>query len=181
MVAGAVAIKREWQLLGESAAELNTGFGVRTPAEQAAFDACFVHIRCLINFLCGDYKAHRSGNDITPSDFLGRDWWPDDAEDLDRNLRGRLRVINREVLHLSWGRVDATEFIWWSMVFLVRLTHHSMCLFLGELEREAELHEGVGSCLPVLYDAQASVEVLLPAWDPSMPQTAVELAPPRPS
>ncbi len=179
MLGASSHILREWKLLGESAAELGGDFGERTARQQAAFDSTFVHIRCLINFLCGGYTGSRHDNDITPSDFLGRDWWPDDDQQFDRQMRGRLSVMNTEVLHLSWDRVDRTEPIWWSLILMARLTHHAMCLFVEELECEAGASPGVAACLPVFYEAQRATEGALPSVPRRTGETAVTLAPER--
>jgi len=131
----------EWTRLADSAHELSIANGARTARDQAAFDSCIVHSRCLINFLCGNTRGEWKAIDIQPIDFLGFAWFPQDGgwegdrSHFDRDLRGRMAVFNREVFHLSWNRVTNDEVIIWSIVRLAMLVGHAMSLFIIELQK----------------------------------------------
>lgn len=100
----ATEVAREWTNLAELAVALrdtSTAPGVRT----GLVDGFMTCDRTLILFLCGGQDGKPDGRDITPKDFLGKDWWPDD-EEMDQRLRGRLAVMARNTAHLSWDRAE---------------------------------------------------------------------------
>ncbi len=153
--AAAFQVTREWTTLAEQAALLEKVTGHREPQEQAILESCFLHLRCLINFLSGNYQGVRSGKDIQPIDFLGREWWLDDDE-LDCRLRGRLAVINKELAHLSWERINNDVAIMWPMSLLVHEVCYGMKGFVNEL------CDGGGSCLVQFEAACQQVDAVLP-------------------
>jgi hypothetical protein len=130
--AAAVHVVYEWVALAEMTAELAKVTSVRTTVEHALLEAVLVHNRCLINFLCGDVNGRHGRRDIVPADFLGYEWWPDDDEDFDRLLRGRLPVLNKHLAHLSWERVTDATPVLWSVVLIGHQTHWGMKLFTVE-------------------------------------------------
>ncbi len=104
LLRGVGHVQYEWTQMAGCAARLELVDGIRTPDENATLEALFVHARCLINFLCGNYRGGWMQEDMKPADFLRAPWvLPDD--EMDRRLRGRLTVINRSLAHLCWRRV----------------------------------------------------------------------------
>lgn len=140
--AGARHVIREWQTMAQLAAELAQVTGSRTLVDEALMEALLVHNRCLINFLCGNWKGRYQGNDMRPSDFLGYDWTPPDAL-FERRLRGRLGVINKQLAHLSWDRVTDQTPVFWSVVHMSHQTHVALKLFTAELARTHSPVSGV--------------------------------------
>lgn len=160
----------EWTSLAEMSAELAKITGARTiPAEHALMEACFLHLRCLIDFCCGTVEGRRHRNDIQPMNFLGVDWWPPDP--LDRRLRGRLPVINKHLAHLSWERVTDTTPIMWPMASLAHEVTSAMKLFVRELRTKQ------GVCLGQFEAAERRALASLPSLHG--PETLGPLGPVR--
>jgi hypothetical protein len=169
--AGASHLAYEWLSVAENAGLLEPVTGARTPGQNAYLEAGLVHYRNLVTFCCGDYKGwwlHK--DDMKPSDFLGRDWWPID-EEFDRRLRGRLPGINQNLQHLSWKRLN-DDVMSWPFGLLAHEAHHVMKLFLAEVPTDALWR-------PVLESAAARVEAVIPARQ-SWTTTVVVPAPERP-
>ena len=167
-----VTVCFEWLTLTEIVERL-ARVGVRDAVETSEFEAFLTHWRNMVLFLCGGESGGRHPNDIEPADFLGSDWWPDDDDELDRTLRGRLPVVHKSLAHLSWFRVLALEPLAWSGVFLAHEISYAMALFIEEIRARD------GRCLQQFETGQARVKACLPAWDGRTPQTAVTLAPAR--
>ena len=105
-------VGREWYKLAQGATELSVLPGRRTRTDEATLEAFLIRDRALIHFVCGGRTGKRNDRDIQPRDFLDRDWWPDD-EEIDRRLRGRLKVIDFAVSRIGWDRVtDQTSGLW---------------------------------------------------------------------
>ena len=151
--------------------ELAKVTGQRALLENALLEAVLLHNRCLINFVCGNSKGERDKNDIQPADFLGRDWWPED-EQLDRQLRGRLPMLNKHLAHLSWKRVTDSTPVLWSVILVSHQTHWGMKLFTAEAAR-------VGSTQASIFEANRDrVELALPRLG-QVAETSPVLAPLR--
>lgn len=131
--AAASHVAHEWFALVDYAAQLDSIQGARTSAQNAVMEAALVHARCLITFLCGNYKGARSRADITPADFLVRPWSLP-AED-DEQLRGYLPILNVNLAHLSWERLD-DQVVILPVGFLAHLLSWHMNRFVDELERQ---------------------------------------------
>lgn len=144
----------------------------RDAGAEGWIDALFVHERCLIGLLCGDYAGRWRPTDIKPSDYLGRDWVLPD-EELDQQLRGRLPVINRMMAHLSWDQVTDETPIRWSGTFLAHEITYAVGLFIRALDKAGS------SSHPILSAAHARAQESLPQWTGRDPQTPVNPAPPR--
>jgi hypothetical protein len=134
LLEAAVAVDYEWVAMAELARNLDGVIGVRTEADNNAMEAFLVHYRCMVNFLCGDYKGNWYPTDIQPEDFLGEPWWPQD-EELDRRMRGRLPIINTELQHLSWQRVTNRDAVKWSTVSMAHEVSFAAERFVDEAER----------------------------------------------
>lgn len=167
----ALHVSYELTSLAEMAAELVRVHGARDLHQNALLESFLVHNRNLINFIAGGYKGSRDSGDIQPADFLGYDWWPGD-EEYDRRIRGRLPVINQNLQHLSWARVQADDFVMWPMGFLAHETTWGMRLFVAEL-RKADGRR-LGQFELSLQIAHAA----LPPFE-QKPQTTAPMAPPR--
>lgn len=161
----------EWVSLAEMTAELAKVTGQRALIENALLEAVLLHNRCLINFVCGNLKGGHAKNDIQPADFLRRDWWPED-EQFDRQLRGRLPMLNKHLAHLSWERVTDSTPVLWSVILVSHQTHWGMKLFTAEAVR-------TGSTQASIFEASRDrVELALPELG-RVAETSPVLAPVR--
>lgn len=113
-----------------AAARLALVDGIRTPEDNASLEALLVHVRCLINFLCGNYKGEWTVLDMKPADFIRSPWVLPD-EEMDRRLRGRLTIINRTVAHLSWRRVTERGGVMWPTGLVTHEVHWSLRQFVN--------------------------------------------------
>lgn len=160
----------EWQMLAECCALVQQIEGVRSTADTAALEAAWLHSRCLINFLCGNYAGKWDPRDISPRDFLREDWCLPDEHD--RELRGHLRIVNENLAHLSWNRLN-DEVISLPITLVGWLVHWNMGQFVQEAIRQ-------GAERAALFDAESRrIAALMPPrkqWE----STPVEPAPPRP-
>ena len=57
LLRGVGHVQYEWTQMAGCAARLELAGGIRTPEENATLEAFLVHARCLINFVCGNYKG----------------------------------------------------------------------------------------------------------------------------
>lgn len=171
--AAAHHVTYEWLTLAQLARLLvDLEGGDRTLAHNAAVEAFMLHDRCLINFLCGNYKGGRmDGRDIAPSDFLGFEWVLED-EEMDRRLRGRLPGINTCLAHLTWDRVEGGAPFSWPPLFLAWETTWAMRQFV------TAVRESGGKCLFQFEAAAAQVAQQLPPFRDEY-QTTPPYAPPR--
>lgn len=126
----ATHVAYEWQTVVAMAAQLAEVIGSRTALETAVLEAGLVHYRCVVNFCCGNFRGKWQPDDIQPSDFLGRPWWPQD-EEFDRRLRGRLPTINVHLAHLAWDRLDRS--VLWPFGLLAHEADYAMRLFLDQV------------------------------------------------
>lgn len=108
-------------------AETTFPTGGRSQEQDAVITALVVHYRCLVNFVAGDYNGKWHRNDVCPEDFVGRPWWSTD-DDLDRVMRARLRVLNTEVQHISWERLEDRMTLW-PFGYLIREVNAALCEF----------------------------------------------------
>lgn len=171
----AIEVAARWMRLADTAAELKKARNVRNRADNAAMDACFVNVRAMINFAFGNVNGVWGPNDIRPSDFVGHVWWPEDETGtFDREIRGRLPVINGMVLHLTWDLVTNTETLAMSLLRTTALVNYAMGLFVTKLGLvESRYHE-------VFLQAYSDhVREVMPELDPHLGETAFDLAPPR--
>jgi len=149
----AVEVTREWTNLAELAVALRDTS--TTPGVRAGLaDGYLVCDRALILFLCGGQDGKHDRRDITPKDFLGEDWWPDD-EEMDQRLRGRLAVMARQKAHLSWGRVLNKNGVLWPYSLLAWETSWSMARFVRQLERASAI------AAPVFQEAEQQARRVL--------------------
>src|SRR4051794_16029259 len=92
---------KDWTAAAELSNLVETTFPFDRSIEQTAvITALIVHYRCLVNFVSGSFNGTWGKQDICPEDFIGDPWWPSD-QDLDRDMRGRLQVLNTEQQHIS--------------------------------------------------------------------------------
>jgi hypothetical protein len=169
----------EWRRLGSSARLLGKADIVRTDRDNAAMDSAFVHARCLINFLCGNYMGTWQRGDIKPADFLGHDWFPDDNRNFDRELRGRLRIMNKAVVHATWDRVTSDEAVIWSMIVVAHQVSFGMRLFGVELDAQKATSDVAVVVAPMVVRAWEEIEPMLPPISKRTGETRVPLAPER--
>lgn len=106
----------------------------RSMEQEAVITALVVYYRCLVNFVSGDYGGRWHANDVCPEDFLGHPWWTAD-DDLDRVMRGRLRILNTEVQHVSWERLQDRMTLW-PFGYLIREVNAALCEFTDLLESQ---------------------------------------------
>lgn len=159
----------EWVTMAEMTAELAGVAGARSVIENALLEALLVHNRCLVNFVSGDWLGRHGKRDIQPQDFLGYPWWPSD-EEFDRELRGRLSVINKHLAHLSWDRVADRAPVMWSVVLISHQSHWGMKLFTEEARRAGsnqaeafeEARDSAEGVLPRLGRVGETTPVLAP-------------------
>lgn len=170
--AAAREVASEWVVMAELAAALASVTGTRTLTDRAVMEALFLHNRCLVNFLCGNWTGKHGTDDIRPSDFLGRDWWLPDLDD--RGLRGRLRVLNKHVAHLSWERVTDDTPVLWSLTLISHQSHWGMAVF-AEDAAQADIAQA-----STFADARELAEASLPPLPSRVAETTPILAPPRP-
>ncbi|MGH9151835.1 MAG: hypothetical protein ACRD03_05465 [Acidimicrobiales bacterium] len=117
---------RRWQ---DALPDSNSRTEFALQRRNATLEALLVHARCLINFLCGNYKGEWLPSDMRPADFVRTAWvLPDD--EMDRRLRGRLPVINESLAHLSWKRVTNTQGVIWPTGLVAHEVHWSMHKFV---------------------------------------------------
>lgn len=110
---------KDWTTAAELVHQAETTFPhVRSAEQTAVITAVIVHYRCLVNFVSGNYDGKWGRHDICPEDFTGAPWWPSDQE-LDREMRGRLNVLNTEQQHVSWKRLEGNMTLW-PVGFLIR-------------------------------------------------------------
>ncbi|MBA2281033.1 MAG: hypothetical protein M3527_03770 [Actinomycetota bacterium] len=107
---GAGHVAYEWMSTISAAHDLAAVPGQRNSLQNALLEAGLAHYRCVVNFCCGHFTGRHRADDIKPSDFLRRDWWPED-EEFDRRLRGRLPGINKTFAHLTWDR-GIVQILW---------------------------------------------------------------------
>jgi hypothetical protein len=132
LLRGVEHVQYEWTQMAGCAARLELVDGIRTPDENATLEALLLHARCLINFLCGNYRGGWMREDMKPADFLRAPWvLPDD--EMDRRLRGRLTVINQSLAHLSWRRVSDAQGVMWPTGLLAHEVHWAMHQFVEAL------------------------------------------------
>jgi hypothetical protein len=163
----------EWKSLVQMAAYLSNIQGSRDLLENALLEACLVHNRNLIEFLCGSERTgSRNPETIQPSDFLGHSWWPEDVE-FDCRLRGRLYVMHENLAHISWQRVLDKEPVLWPAGFLAWETSWGMKCFAEAAEAEH------AACWEIFATGHAEVRQMLPPYDNKKPQTVVTPAPHR--
>lgn len=130
---GVSHVEYEWTQMAGCAARLAPVDRVRTPEENATLEALLLHGRCLINFLCGNYKGRWQPDDMKPADFLRASWTLPD-EEMDRRLRGRLPIINRTLTHLSWRRVTDPDAVMWPTGLVAHEIHWSLNQFVFAVE-----------------------------------------------
>ena len=119
---------KEWTAAAHLAHHAETTFPfVRSPEQTAVITALLVHYRCLVNFVSGNYVGKWGNHDINPEDFIGHPWWPLD-DDLDRDMRGRLKILNTEQQHISWSRLD-DRLTMWPVGFLIREVNAALSEF----------------------------------------------------
>lgn len=99
----------------------------RSLEQEAVITALVVHYRCLVNFVAGDYGGTWHEKDVCPEDFVGQPWWSTDDE-LDRVMRARLRILNTEVQHISWARLE-DRMTMWPFGYLIREVNAALCEF----------------------------------------------------
>lgn len=99
----------------------------RSLEQEAVITALVVHYRCMVNFVAGDYGGQWHRSDLCPEDFVGRPWWSTD-HDLDRVMRARLRILNTEVQHISWKRLE-NRMTMWPFGYLIREVNVALCEF----------------------------------------------------
>ncbi len=133
LLGGIGHVQYEWTQMAGCAARLELVDGIRTPEENATLEALLVHVRCLVNFLCGNYEGKWSRKDMKPADFIRTPWVRPDAE-MDRRLRGRLTVINKSLAHLSWDRVTNRAGVIWPTGLLAHEVHWSRHQFVDAVE-----------------------------------------------
>ena len=168
----AAEIAAEWRVMAEMAAALASATGTRTLTDRAVMEALFLHNRCLVNFLCGNWKGVHGTDDIRPKDFLGYDWWPAD-EAFERGLRGRLSVVNKHIAHLSWERVTDDTPVIWSVTLVSHQTHWGMHLFTEEAHRVNNPQA------PAFAAARDFAQGALPRLPTDVAETTPIQAPPR--
>jgi hypothetical protein len=164
-------VGRAWFKLAQAASDLTVVPGPRSREDQATLEAFLVRDRALIHFLCGGRKGKRREDDIQPSDFLDRDWWPDD-EEIDRRLRGRLVQIDRTLARIGWTRVTDGTPVSWPVTVLAWETTWGLTQFVQVLLAERR------SVAPVFAEAQRQAYAALPAFEPP-PLTELPYAPKR--
>ena len=74
LLEGVGHVEYEWTQMAGCAARLELTRGVRSPQDNATLEALLVHVRCLINFLCGNYKGEWGATDMKPADFIRSSW-----------------------------------------------------------------------------------------------------------
>lgn len=133
---GASEICSTWIAAAELVHVAETTFPMtgRSLEQEAVITALVVHYRCLVNFVSGGYGGKWHPNDVCPEDFLGRPWWTAD-EDVDRVMRGRLRILNTEVQHVSWERLQDRMTLW-PFGYLIREVNAALCEFTDLLESQ---------------------------------------------
>ena len=131
---GVSHVQYEWTQMASCAARLEQVDRVRTPEENTTLEALLLHGRCLINFVCGDYRGRWRATDMKPADFLRTSWILPD-EEMDRRLRGRLPVINRSLTHLSWERITDPEGVMWPTGLVAHEVHWTLHQFVMEVDR----------------------------------------------
>ena len=110
---------KDWTTAAELVHLAETTFPfARSPEQTAVITALVVHYRCLVNFVSGDHNGIWGKHDICPEDFTGSPWWPSD-QDLDCDMRGRLKLLNTEQHHISWRRLEDNMTVW-PFGFLIR-------------------------------------------------------------
>lgn len=145
--------------------------GIRDTSAEGWFDAVWLHERCLIGFLCVDRDGRRRPSDMKPSDFIGGPWALP-ADDLCRELRGRLPIIKKQMAHLAWDAVTDESMVSWSAVFVAHQIAYALGLVVADLDVSGSSHR-------ILAEAHRCALDTLPAWDDRHPQTPVDPAPPR--
>lgn len=105
----------------------------RSLEQEAVITALVVH-RCLVNFVAGDYGGNWHRTDVCPQDFVGSPWWSTD-DDLDRVMRARLRILNTEVQHISWERLEDRMTLW-PFGYLIREVNFVLCEFTEVLANQ---------------------------------------------
>lgn len=159
----------EW-ITSAELVKIAEGFqGARSIEESAVITAIIVRYRCLVNFIAGNFRGQWSDNDIAPSDFLGTPWHPSD-DDLDRTMRGRLRILNIEQQHISWKRLEDVATIW-PVGFIVREVGVALSEFADALvqhggpggSRFANARSAVGDLLAARSFERITVVDLAPA------------------
>ena len=102
---------------------------------------------------------------------MGHPWVLPDG-DLDRQLRGRLPVINKQMAHLSWDRITDQNPTMWATTFLAHEITYALVVFVDDLQvSNSQEHL-------ILTAAHKRVLAVLPKWADT-PQTPVTPAPPR--
>jgi hypothetical protein len=165
---GAAYVGETWRAIVDVAAELATVERGRTGLQSLILDGGLVHYRCAVNFLCGNYAGVWHPTDLKPPDFLGCPWVIAD-EQYDRHLRGRLRIVNIALAHLSWRRRD--EFVAWPFGLLAHEADHALRLFLADVPTDAPWRRHLDFAGKVARDRLPPRQ----KWSSS----TVELAPPR--
>jgi hypothetical protein len=162
---------KDWTTAAELAHLAETTFPfVRSPEQNAVITALVVHYRCLVNFVAGDYNGRWGKHDICPEDFIGRPWSTSD-QDLDRDMRGRLKVLNTEQQHISWRRLEDNATMW-PFGFLIREVNAALSQLTDLLLR----HGCHGA--KEFDNARTTAGLLLPDKE-FRAISAVEPAPPR--
>ncbi|HET6298900.1 MAG TPA: hypothetical protein VFG33_36360, partial [Kribbella sp.] len=162
---------KDWTTAAELVHLAETTFPfVRSPEQNAVITALVVHYRCLVNFVSGDFKGKHGPQDICPEDFLGATWSPSD-QNLDRDMRGRLAVLNSEQQHISWKRLEGNLTLW-PFGFLIREVNSALWEFTDLLLQQG----GYGAAE---FDrARRTTAPLLP-YREFRAISAVDHAPPR--
>ncbi len=158
-------VGREWFKLAQGAIDLSVIPGARSREDQATLEAFLIRNRALIHFVCGSRTGKRKDRDIQPRDFLDRDWWPDD-EDIDRRLRGRLKLIDHSLARIGWERITEGSPNAWPCGYLAWETSWAMTQFVQVLLAEGR------SVAPAFAEAQRQVYSVLPAYE--APPTVME-------
>lgn len=178
LLGGIGHVQYEWTQMAGCAARLELVDGIRTPEENATLEALLVHVRCLVNFLCGNYEGKWSRKDMKPADFVRTAWVLPDAE-MDRRLRGRLTVINKSLAHLSWERVTNRAGVIWPTGLLAHEVHWSMHQFVDAVEAvkasSAALWSVAASEADRWMPPRRSDWVELRGFEPAQPRTSLPL------
>jgi hypothetical protein len=169
----AAEVGREWLKLAQNASDLTVINSIRGREDRATLESFLLRNRALIHFLCGNRKGKRKDRDIQPSDFLDRDWWPED-EAIDRRLRGRLVQIDRWLANIGWNRVIDGSPEPWPCAFLAWETSWALTQFVQVLVAEQR------PVAAAFAEAQRHAFAALPAYE-APPLTDLPCAPKRTS
>lgn len=129
---GAIRVADSWESLAEYASTCSEISGAGSRIETGIVEITLITARTLIGFLSGNHYGVFRADDIKANDFLDSPWYLDQADD--RELRGWLPVINKNLAHLSWEALD--DIVSVPATFLAHLTSWHMAAFAAEAERQ---------------------------------------------